>query len=39
MDLNFAKYLINEFIEEWYITGQIDQVDISLLELAFEELD
>ena len=39
MDLEFAKLLIDSVIFEWYLNGKVDQVDISLLEIAVDELE
>lgn len=36
MDLELAKELLDDVIDAWYTNGQLDQVDVSLLEVAHE---
>lgn len=39
MDLVHARELINGVIETWYSKGELDLVDISLLEIAVELME
>ncbi len=39
MDLELVRHLIEDVIDEWYNYGEIDLVEVSMLEMAIVELN
>ena len=39
MDLELVRHLIEDVIDQWYNYGEIDLVEVSMLEMAINELN
>ncbi len=39
MDLELIRHLIEDVIDEWYNYGEIDLLEVSMLEMAVAEME